>query len=333
MIKYFRSYTAITCLVVLSLLIAGFAYQFISTKFDQYNFPSQEKLIDVAGYKLHINCKGSGTPTIILDAGGDNSSLDWALVQPEIAKFTHVCSYDRAGMGWSEESPSTRTLEHMVDELNILLTNAHVPAPYILIGHSFGGGVIQLFAARYPDKVTGIILVDSVHGDEWHKDAIKTLFELGKPTWMTSFKRYFGITRFFSHVPQSTILPANIQHIDYTHRQSTKFLKTMNRVFSMHPTSMQQLKDGISKSENFKNIPMIVITAGKGLINVEMISQKDRPFVDEVNKAWKDLQNKLVARSSSAKQLIAEHSGHMIPHEQPAIIIDAIHEMVNRYKS
>src|SRR5258708_5775104 len=96
------------CLLVI-LVLLGFVYQFISTKIDARKYPSPGKLVDIGGYRLHINCEGKGNPTVILDAGMGNNSLDWTLVQPKIAKFTRVCSYDRAGYGWSDESPLART--------------------------------------------------------------------------------------------------------------------------------------------------------------------------------------------------------------------------------
>jgi pimeloyl-ACP methyl ester carboxylesterase len=152
-----------TLLLIAVFLLIGYLYHLISTKIDDYNYPPPGKMVDVGGFQLHINCTGKGKPTVVLEAGIASSSLDWALVQPEIAKFTSVCSYDRAGMGWSQESPNPRTSMYMIEELHTLLKNANIPGPYIFVGHSFGGINVRLYASRYPDEVFGLVLVDSSH--------------------------------------------------------------------------------------------------------------------------------------------------------------------------
>lgn len=114
---------AFACLIT-TLLISGASYQYVYTKLDERAFPPLGKLIDIGGYRLHINCSGQGTSTVILDSGLGFNSLDWTLVQLEIAKFTRVCSYDRAGNGWSDASPIAKTSQNIVDELHTLLKNA-----------------------------------------------------------------------------------------------------------------------------------------------------------------------------------------------------------------
>ena len=101
--------------------------------------PPPSRMVDMGGYKMHIHCTGEGSPTVLLAAGLDDFSIFWSQVQPEIAEHTRVCSYDRAGLGWSEASPDPRTSGNMVKELHTLLVNANVEPPYVLVGHSFGG--------------------------------------------------------------------------------------------------------------------------------------------------------------------------------------------------
>ena len=129
-------------------------------------YPAPGQLVDVGGYKLHINCTGQGSPTVILEAGMGNYSLFWANVQPEVAKYTRVCSYDRAGYGWSEPSPRPRTTIVEVEELHTLLVNANVEGPYVLVGHSLGGMNVRVYAHNYPDEVVGMVLVDSTHEEQ-----------------------------------------------------------------------------------------------------------------------------------------------------------------------
>jgi thioesterase domain-containing protein len=127
--------------------------------------PPPGRMVDVDELKMHIHCTGEGSPTVILEAGLDDFSIFWSQVQPEIAQSVRVCSYDRAGLGWSEPSPNPRTSETMVKELHILLVNAKLDPPYVLVGHSFGGALVRLYAHLYPDEVMGMVLADSAPDD------------------------------------------------------------------------------------------------------------------------------------------------------------------------
>lgn len=160
-----RVFKGLAAFIVI-LLLTGAIYQFVATKIDERNYQPPGKLIDVGGYRLHLNCIGEGTPTIVMDAGLDGDSLDWSGVQPEVAKFSRVCTYDRAGIGWSETGISPRTSQQIVTELHTLLSNAGVQAPFVLVGHSLAGINVQLYASQYPDEVAGMILVDSSHENQ-----------------------------------------------------------------------------------------------------------------------------------------------------------------------
>jgi pimeloyl-ACP methyl ester carboxylesterase len=123
-------------------------------------------MVDVGGYRLHLYCTGEGSPTVILEAGGGNPWLSWYQVQPQVAQFTRVCSYDRAGLGWSDPSPKPRTTKVIADELHTLLHNAGITAPFVLVGHSLGGLDARMFASQYPSEAVGMVLVDSSHPDQ-----------------------------------------------------------------------------------------------------------------------------------------------------------------------
>ena len=146
---------------LIALGATGTMYQHIGISRDALKYPPLGKLFDIGTHKLHVISSGekriSTAPTVILDAGLGASALDWILVQPEIAKFAHVCSYDRSGYAWSEESPLLRSSENIAEELHELLRKAQIPPPYILVGHSFGGTNMQLYASKYPDEVAGIV--------------------------------------------------------------------------------------------------------------------------------------------------------------------------------
>jgi pimeloyl-ACP methyl ester carboxylesterase len=123
------------------------------------------RLVNLGGYKLHLNCTGSGSPTVVLSAGAGDFSIDWALVQPKVAAFTRVCAYDRSGAAWSDLGPKPRTLYQEVFDLERLLRAAGEHGPYVLAGQSLGGMVARLFAERYPRQTAGVVLVDAYSED------------------------------------------------------------------------------------------------------------------------------------------------------------------------
>lgn len=122
-------------------------------------------MVDVGRYKLYLDCRGQGMPTVVLESGLDDCSAAWGAVQPEVAKFTHVCSCDRAHIGSSDAGPIPWTLHQQVFDLHQLLKAANIQAPYVLVGQSFGGLLNQLCESLYPGDVAGMILVDSTHVD------------------------------------------------------------------------------------------------------------------------------------------------------------------------
>jgi pimeloyl-ACP methyl ester carboxylesterase len=134
------------------------------------------QIIDLGTHRLHIVCMGQGTPTVVFEAGGGDTSDIWHLVQPQVAKFTCACSYDRASIGWSEPGPRPRTSLQIVQELRSLLTGAGKEGPYVLVAHSYGGMHTQLFARLHPQEVVGMVLVDSIHED--HYDRVPPLIGL-----------------------------------------------------------------------------------------------------------------------------------------------------------
>src|SRR5215204_4876368 len=145
--------------VLLALAVAGAIYQAIATALAERAYPPPGEMVDVGGYRLHINCLGQGSPTVVLDAGSGGFSAQWVRVQREVSDTTRVCAYDRAGMGWSEMGPDPRDAKQITGELHTLLSKAGIEGPYVLVGHSFGGMYMQTYAARYPDEVAGVALV------------------------------------------------------------------------------------------------------------------------------------------------------------------------------
>jgi len=134
--------------------------------------PSEfEGQIDVGGYEMYLHCMGTQSPTVILEAGFGDVLDTWSLVQPEVARSTRTCAYDRAGLGRSDPGPAPRDGIQIVRELHALLINAGIEGPYVLVGHSLGGMYMRLFADYYPEEVVGLVLVDSAHIDQFERNA------------------------------------------------------------------------------------------------------------------------------------------------------------------
>jgi len=160
--------------VLLGLLFLGWAYQTLASAQDRRKYPPPGKLLDIGGFRLHLYSTGSspaGRPIVIMESGPGMPALFWSLIQPEVAKFARVITYDRAGLGWSEPGPVgvPRTSRQIVDELRALLSRAGITGPYVLVGYSFGGHHVRLFANQYPDEVAGLVLLDASHEDQFQR--------------------------------------------------------------------------------------------------------------------------------------------------------------------
>jgi pimeloyl-ACP methyl ester carboxylesterase len=155
--------------LVVLLAIVGAIYQSVESSNDLRAHSPPGRLVEVNGYKMHLYCVGDGSPTVILESGLGDNWLSWYKVQPALAKFTRVCSYDRAGVGWSDAQPEPPVSRNIAHHLHGLLNNAGVKPPYVLVGHSMGGIHLRVYQNVYPSDVVGMVLVDSSHPDQWKR--------------------------------------------------------------------------------------------------------------------------------------------------------------------
>jgi pimeloyl-ACP methyl ester carboxylesterase len=173
-LRWIRKALLWSLVALLVALVVGAIYQAIATEIDQREaFPGPGEMVDVGEHRLHLNCLGQGNPTVLLDGGWGYTSVEWSgWVQPEVAEHTHVCTYDRAGMGWSEPGPSPLDATRAASELHTLLQEADEEGPHVLVGHSLAGLYSRIYAERYPEEVAGMVLVDSTHPDQFEDSGL-----------------------------------------------------------------------------------------------------------------------------------------------------------------
>jgi pimeloyl-ACP methyl ester carboxylesterase len=305
--------------LVVVLLLTGVIYQFVATKLDEYRYPARGEMVDVGGYTLHLYCTGEeGAPTVVMDSGIGGTVLDWQLVQPEVAQFAHVCTYDRGGMGWSDPGAQPRTSQQFVEELHALLGNAGVQGPYVLVGHSFGGTNVQLYASQYPDEVAGMVLVDSADENEPRDPRYARLADLQPSPVATKVLATIGISR-LQTTPNPELPPelateqaaisSRTRHLYEVADETSSLVESFNELYAA-PMSLG-------------DEPLIVLSAG----SLQMPGLLQEPL-DQFNEAHSEYQANLPRRSRNGKQIIAENSGHSIQYDQPDLVIDAIRQVV-----
>lgn len=309
-------------LVLTMIALTWSAGAFAKTKIAREN-PPPGRLVEVGGYKMHVHCMGEGSPTVILEAGLDDFSIFWSSIMPEIAMDTRVCAYDRTGLGWSETSPNPRTSGTMVQELHALLVNAEVSAPYIMVGHSFGGALTRLYAHHYPDEVKGIVLVDAAPDD---------LF-VRMPNWRNAIETKIRFFRTLAALSSSGLLafaPGNIPNRGLPEEALAQY-----RAIAV---STDYFRTGIAESEMFESnlaevrnakislhkLPLIVISRGYW----EAMPGLSEAENQQAWQAWREMQVELLSLSSNSMQIVASKSEHNIHLQQPELVIRAIRELM-----
>ncbi len=251
--------------------------------------------IDVGGYRLYLDCKGEGSPTVILESGLDGDVTTWKDVHPAVSQFTRVCRYDRAGLAHSDYGPTPRDAEMTAQDLHTLLNRANVPPPYILVGHSFGGLLIRRYQHDFPEEVTGMIFVDAVHED-WWQEALAVLppASADDPARLASLRLY----------------------LTDGWRDPAGNFEAMNL-----PAVVEQ----IHETGSLGDLPVIVLTAE----NFTVLNPGLPPQVESALAAlFKEQQARLAALSTRGRQIIVPQTGHNIPRQNPASVVDAIQTLL-----
>jgi pimeloyl-ACP methyl ester carboxylesterase len=155
-----------TLIVIGVLILIGATYQGVATALERRSYPHPGQLVDVGGHQLHVHCRGEGAPVVVLEAPAGAMSAVWGWVQPEVARTTRVCAYDRAGLGWSEAGDLPYDPGRVPEELHALLNSAGLRPPYVLAGHSLGAAFVRRFAGLYPAESAGLVVIDARGGTD-----------------------------------------------------------------------------------------------------------------------------------------------------------------------
>jgi pimeloyl-ACP methyl ester carboxylesterase len=323
-----RALLAGLCLVIVCLAISGALYQMIGARIDARRFPNRGHLVQAGAIRMNIDCSGQGSPIVILESGSGGPSVDWLMVEPDVAKFTRVCSYDRAGYGWSDFGPEPRSSLQIAHELKQLLLAAGEKGPYVLVGHSMGGYDIRVYTSQYPKDVVGMVLVDASHEDQelrapesirkWQQDPRK------HPLWK-KLKYFFQLHLGWARLTADSDVPA---FWPKAFRDEENFL-TLPTKHQFTVIDEDQVFSTLSAAQvrgagNLADRPLIVLTATRQDDIPPEIPLQDAQTEEDL---WvHQLQPELARLSTHGKQIIVD-SGHELPTEHPEAVISAIHEV------
>ena len=290
------------------LLLVGFVYQSYKSYVDSSSFEKSGEMLDVGGYSLYVEDSGSGKVNVIFDSGmGDDLSV-WNKVANKVSKFSRVITYDRAGLGWSEESPKKRDSKAIIEELHSILEQKNLTGPIVLVGHSFGGVNMQLYALTYPEDIAALVLVDSAHEDQINRMPRTGLFQ--------KYVFKFGMLAAPFGLPRLYL--SNTSPEERAKKSTTKHQYTSLDEASYFPQSLNQLD---TLNPNYGGLPLVVIARNQP--SSEIQNKNTKHYI------WAGLQESLASRSTDSTLIFTGKRQHSIHKAQPEIVIEAIQMVVN----
>jgi pimeloyl-ACP methyl ester carboxylesterase len=303
--------------VLVALGAAGAVWQWARSRQGMAATPAPGVLVDVGGHSLHIWCTGSGEPTVVLDTGLGGTAFDWGSVQPAVAEFTRVCSYDRAGMGYSDAGPGPRTARQIASELTALLDTSDIRRPVVLVGASIGAWNVRLFASTHADRVAGLVLVDPRHEQQGSRLAEVEARET--PAWirwvamLAPAVGHLGIARAAGIAPG--LPPAVLSPAVRNYAEATRFRASALIAAGSELRHARESEEQVAGSKRVLSAPLVVVSAGR--------NRNSR-----VAEVLDSLQKEHLQLSTRSCRVIATASGHAVALDQPEIVVGAIRAVI-----
>ncbi|HVA26817.1 MAG TPA: alpha/beta hydrolase [Candidatus Baltobacteraceae bacterium] len=342
-----RTFASIVAAIALCTGIA--AAGAVLTRADVAPYLHPQQMVDVGGHKLNLYCTGQGSPTVVLDAGEGETMFTWRKVQPKVAKFSRVCSFDRAGMGFSEGGPLPRDASAMVDDLHALLKNAGLQAPYILVGHSIAGLYVPLYADRYPHDVAGMVLIDPSfpNQDQVLEAASPTMkrfaaeapnayhvcYEAALHGDLTAGSDKYAICGFPAHAAALVNAqcrregPASCELIRIEVAQLRRPAFWLDLGSEDAASGAKDSGEDIKEQGSYGAVPLIVLTAANDTGGASPIPPGEMRAIESV---WTAGHDRLARLSSVGVNFVISHTGHLIQDDRPNIVVSAIAEVVSQ---
>lgn len=325
-------------ILLLALIASGAIYQGIASARDSKAYKPMDQMVDVDGIQMRLDCRGSGSPTVVLEAGAQSFGTYWVRVQDEVAQFTRVCSYDRAGYGWSDSVHEAMSPQRVAEMLHTLLENGREAPPYLMVGHSFGGIYIRAFTEDYPNEVVGMVLVDSTHEDQAQEvpAEIKKLPEFEQFTKAAmAVLRIFPIAESIGLVRAFKLQDAGIGLIFTEEEKGPVLAQVYRSGYFWSYAREADMMTAYSGRPGGKlgDMPLIVLSQKWDAQKVFELypptiqSQVPMEVMQQQADFLTNLQEELAALSTRSKHIIVENSGHFIQLDAPHVVIDAIREV------
>ena len=327
-------------LLLLSALV-GVGYQKAGERRDRRFHPPPGKFVDLGTHRLHLLEEGQGNPTIILEAGLMSTNLSWTDIRRKLAESYRVVTYDRAGLGWSDIGPMPRTAERIVDELHSLLELAAIPPPYVLVGHSFGGLTMPLFAARYPEKIAGMVLVDPVVPAEWNPPSEQDLKRAtigGTVCRRAALLSRAGVIRFVAFLLNSKAKKAAAHVVRLISRGTPADSGTVSSPWFWNlPPNERQMASVFWVQEKFCNTIASQLEnlpgSAKRMAELDFVSDKPVIILSAKSTPPKRREQHILItqRLPQGRHVLADKSTHWIMQDQPELVLGAIHTVAQSH--
>jgi pimeloyl-ACP methyl ester carboxylesterase len=323
--------------LLLALIVMGAIYQAVASSKDAKTFKPVDQMVDVNGIQMRLDCRGSGSPTVILESGASMSGIAWARIHDDVAKFTRVCSYDRAGMGWSDGVGEELSPQQVSELLHALLEIGGENPPYLLVGHSLGGIYVRAFANLFPADVVGMVLVDSSHDTQ----NLQLPAEIQKLNSMQDYAfKFCQWTAPFGLVRATKMMDSLSSSIPITSEEKVPMLAGMYRTPYCGASAREMAMFNAYASQpkelnSLGDIPLIVLSSGANAqqkyeeIPPAMQSQVSMDVMQKMVDAWNVMQDELAGLSTRGERRVIQ-SGHNIQLDSPQTVIDAIREVFDQ---